>query len=150
MEATVDGRTVLDIRVSFTFSLKPLILWFAEKSGHFEVKILTITNTCILLRTVSISSRDPIWMTPLVKYMLRRKSRVSSDNQGSREWWRNDDVLSQRRCRSCFKLDDQMLQNLNNYFCDLCSHTDYIEPTLTEIRENCEVVYLKSSFGRLK
>ena len=58
---------------------------------------------------------------------------------GSQEWWRNDDVLSQRRCRACFKLDDQMLQNLNNYFCELCSHTDYIEPTLMEIRGNCEV-----------
>ena len=43
----------------------------------FELKILTIMNECMPIRTVSISSRDPAWMTPLVKYMLRRKSRVS-------------------------------------------------------------------------
>lgn len=94
---------------------------------RFELKILSIMNKCMPLRTVSISSRAPTWMTPLVKYMLRRKSRVSvlnadrqreqskriseviSDNRrllldakpGSRECWRNVDVLSQRCRCSC-------------------------------------------------
>ena len=38
-------------------------------------------NECMPLRTVTISSRDPIWMTPLVKHMLRVKSRVSKENE---------------------------------------------------------------------
>ena len=42
------------------------------------------------------------------------------------------DVLSQHRRRSCIKLDNQTLQDLNNYFCDLCSDADYIEPNLRE------------------
>ena len=36
-------------------------------------------------------------------------------------------------------LDNQTLQDLNNYFGDLCFDSDYIEPNLMEIRENCEV-----------
>ena len=117
------------------------------------------------LRTVSISSRDPIWMTPLVNCMLRRKSRISvfnvhrqwelskrisdviSDNRklflnaklGGWDWWKNVDVLSQRRRALSISLDDQMILDLNNYFCDLCLDADYIEPTLMEIKEDFEV-----------
>ena len=36
-----------------------------------ELKILSNINRCMPLRTVTLSSRDPRWMTPLVKYMLR-------------------------------------------------------------------------------
>ena len=79
--------------------------------------------------------------------LSKRISEVISDNRrllldaklGSREWWRNVDILSQRRRCSCIKLDNQTLQDLNNYFGDLCFDTDYIEPNLMEIRENCEV-----------
>ena len=88
-----------------------------------ELKILSNINRCMPLRTVALSSRDPRWMTPLVKYMLRNKSRISvlrinqhqelsrrvSEVTGenirmllegktrSREWWRNVDLISQRR-----------------------------------------------------
>ena len=40
-----------------------------------ELNILSSVNRCIPLRTAT--SRDPRWMTPLVKYMLRDKSRIS-------------------------------------------------------------------------
>ena len=42
-----------------------------------ELKILSNINRCMPLRTVALSSRDPRWMTPLVKYMVRNKSRIS-------------------------------------------------------------------------
>ena len=42
-----------------------------------ELKFLSNINRCMPLRTVTLSSRDPRWMTPLVKYMLRNKSRIS-------------------------------------------------------------------------
>ena len=65
------------------------------------------------------SSHDPVWMTPLVKAMLRSKSRVSdeawskelnkriseviSENRkqynvgviGSKQWWKGVDLVSQ-------------------------------------------------------
>ena len=74
------------------------------------------------LKSVRLSSRDPVWMTPLVKSMLRAKSRISCNNVerhkvinarisevisanrknprlviGSREWWKNVDLVSQCR-----------------------------------------------------
>ena len=93
-------------------------------------------------RTVSMSSRDPPWMTPLLKSMLRSKSRVSylnkdrlcvinkriadiiSDNRrkfmaaipGRRAWWKGVDEMSQRRCTSCkVHLDNSYLAELNDY-----------------------------------
>ena len=78
------------------------------------------------VRTVSVSSRDPQWMTPLLKSMIRTKSRVSSLNKdrlclinkrtdvilenrtkfmaappGSRGWWKGVDESLQRRRASC-------------------------------------------------
>ncbi|XP_028411603.1 uncharacterized protein LOC114534362 [Dendronephthya gigantea] len=38
-------------------------------------------DRCMPLRTVTMSSRDPIWMSPLVKVMLRVKSRISKGNK---------------------------------------------------------------------
>ena len=87
-----------------------------------ERKILFNMGKCMPIRHVSLSTRDPPWMTPLVKYMLRCKSRIPasradrhrelskriseviSENRrllidakiGSREWWKNIDTLSQR------------------------------------------------------
>ena len=48
-------------------------------------------------------------------------------------------VISQRRRALSISLDDQMILDLNKYFCDLCLDTDYIEPTLMEIKQDCEV-----------
>ena len=42
-----------------------------------ELKILSNIKRCMSLRTATLSTRDPRWMTPLVKYMLRDKSRIS-------------------------------------------------------------------------
>ena len=42
-----------------------------------ELKILSNINRCMPLPTATLSTLDPRWMTPLVKYMLRDKSYIS-------------------------------------------------------------------------
>ena len=109
------------------------------------------------LRTVSMSPRDPGWMTPLVKCMLRAKSRsedrrkalnkriseVIVENRrnflaskGSCEWWKRVDSISQR-CRSMvLSLDHASLEELNDYFGELCSENTYMEPAPIELGED--------------
>ena len=91
-------------------------------------------------------------MTPLVKAMLRSKSRVSdearlkelnkriseviSENRkqynmgviGSKQWWKGVDLVSQRRNAARVTLDRESLDQLNEYFGNLCSDTNYIRP----------------------
>ena len=43
-------------------------------------KIRTLVDKCMPHKSVRLSSRDPVWMTPLVKSMLRAKSRISCNN----------------------------------------------------------------------
>ena len=48
--------------------------------NNMEKKIRTLIDKCMPLKSVRLSSRDPVWMTPLVKSMLRAKSRISCNN----------------------------------------------------------------------
>ena len=146
-----------------------------------ELKILSNINWCMPLRTVSLSSRDPSWMTPLVKYMLRSKSHISvlrtnkhrelsrnvlkvigenrrmllEGKMGSREWWKNVDLISQRRRSTNVSLDRETAQDLNEYFGDLCTDGDYVEPALLEIGPEVKVPeiserYVWNSLSTLK
>ena len=129
------------------------------------LKILSNINRCMPLRMVILSSRDPRWMTPLVKYMLRNKSRISvlridqhrelskrvseviGENRrmllegktGSREWWKNVDLISQRRRSTNVSLDREIAQDFNEFFDELCTDSDYVEPALLEIGPEVEV-----------
>ena len=112
-----------------------------------------------------VSSRDPSWMTPLVKCLIRRKTKIGSTQMGrlqeinsninclicknrrnvlnapvgSKEWWRQVHNLSQRRHSSAkVYLDTQSLQELNDYFADLCSDPDYKDPTPAEVCEEIQ------------
>ena len=84
------------------------------------------------------SSRDPSWMSPLVRSMLRAKTRISLNNRdrlklmnsrisqvisenrrnparvmGSQDWWKNVDLVSQRLTRAtCVNLDHASLDHL--------------------------------------
>ncbi|PFX20102.1 Lachesin [Stylophora pistillata] len=146
-----------------------------------ELKILTNINWCMPLRTVSLSSRDPSWMTPLVKYMLRSKSPISvlrinkhrelsrrvlevigenrrllvEGKMGSRERWKNVDLISQRRRSTNVSLDRETAQDLNEYFGDLCTDGDSVEPALLEIGPEVKVPeiserYVWNSLSTLK
>ena len=46
-----------------------------------EEKILVVMDRCMPLKSIRMSSRDPLWMSPLVKCMLRTKSRISLNNK---------------------------------------------------------------------
>ena len=78
-----------------------------EAVDYLSKKILDLMNTCMPTKTISMSTRDPYWMTPLVKCMLKRKAKIPShccenlkdinkkiaqaiSNNGrnsSRKWW---------------------------------------------------------------
>ena len=118
------------------------------------------------LKTVSISSRDPEWITPLLKSLLRIKSRISPNNLernneinkriseiivqnrkkqfqepiGTNEWWRNIDNVSQRRKKSAhLNLEERFLGSLNEYFAELCDDPEYVKPNLLTIADDIEV-----------
>ena len=135
-----------------------------EAVNNLETIIHKNMDICMPLKTVTVSSRDPSWMTPLVKSLIRRKTKIGSTQRGrlqeinskinclicknrrnllnapvgSKEWWRQVDNLSQRRLSSAkASLDTQSLQELNDYFADLCWDPDYKEPTPAE---DCEEI----------
>ena len=133
-------------------------LWDVDQAvNQLERIIREHLNRCMPLRTVSMSPRDPGWMTPLVKCMLRAKSRsedrrkalnkriseVIVENRrnflaskGSCEWWKRVDSISQR-CRSMvLSLDHASLEELNDYFGELCSENTYMAPAPIELGED--------------
>ena len=122
-------------------------------------------NKCMPVRTVTMSTCDPGWMTPLVKYMLRNKSRISVSRtdrnrdvsnrisevirenrmllldakMGSRDWWKSIDAISQRRHTSTISLDKQTILDLNEYFSELCTDSSNNEPTFLNISRECAI-----------
>lgn len=103
------------------------------------------------LKSIHMSSRDPVWMSPLVKCMLRTKSRISINKEplplfkkriselitenrrklaviGSGDSWKGVDALSQRRRSLSINLDDNFLVRLNDYFAKLCYNDSYVRP----------------------
>ena len=46
-----------------------------------EDKIKKLMDKCMPIKYVRMSTRDPIWMTPLVKLLFKVKSRVSPNNE---------------------------------------------------------------------
>lgn len=46
--------------------------------------LLSLMNKCFPVRTVTLSLRDPPWMTPLVKYMLKKESRANASGNVAR------------------------------------------------------------------
>ena len=112
------------------------------------------------------SSRDPIWMTPLVKTLLRKRRKLrmkgrdykipelnrriselisasrrcleSDKSLGSRGWWTRIDKLSQRKYTKPLSLDNEYLDSLNDYFGQLCHDVNYTEPSPLRINTDAE------------
>ncbi|PFX11865.1 hypothetical protein AWC38_SpisGene24269 [Stylophora pistillata] len=125
-----------------------------------EVKIRAVMNKFMPQKSVRMSSRDPVWMSPLVKCMLRTKSHISLNNKerlslfnkriselitenrrklaaiGSGEWWKGVDALSQRRRSSLINLDKNSLVRLNDYFANLCYDDTYVRPSDMDIPDS--------------
>ena len=93
--------------------------------SQLEAKLIALMDRCLPLKTVTMSSRDPAWMSPLVKTLLKKKSRLSCNNKeplatsnrrisdlicenrthlgapvGSSGWWKTVDDITQRRTHS--------------------------------------------------
>ena len=104
-------------------------------------------------------------MTPLVKSLMRVKSRIAPSNKdrlaevnrkiselisknrrtiakapvGSREWWKHVDNLSQQRSISAnVTLDTKSLEELNDYFADLCTDDAYTKPVPAIVDKSLE------------
>ena len=130
-----------------------------------ENKIIDLMDSHMLLRTVIMSSRDPSWMSPVLKSMVIDKARISnfskdrlntinerlceviSENRrdrpkrvGSRDWWNHVDATSQRRSSSTnVSLSNEELRELNEYFSNLCTDNSYTEPLNVAIDDDEEV-----------
>ena len=130
-----------------------------------ENKIINLMDSHMPLRTVSMSSRDPSWMSPLLKSILRDKARISnfskdllitineriseviSENRrerpkrlGSRDWWNHVDATSQRRSSSTnMSLSNEELCERNEYFSNLCTDNSYTEILSVAIDDDEEV-----------
>ncbi|CAB4026139.1 RNA-directed DNA polymerase from transposon X-element, partial [Paramuricea clavata] len=130
-----------------------------------ERKIMDHMNKCMPKKTVSISSRDPYWMSPLIKSLLKAKSRIARSQKdrlslinkrisdvicqnrrnfralvGSRTWWRKTNDISQRNASSSrVTLDNASLTRLNRYFGELCHDDSYVEPTLSIIGDEVDI-----------
>ena len=48
--------------------------------NNMEKQIRTLKDKCMPLNSATLSLRNPMWMTPLVKSMLRAKSRIFCNN----------------------------------------------------------------------
>ena len=133
--------------------------------SHMERIILSHLEKWMPMRTVTMSSRDPMWMTALVKSLLRQKSRISTgsvdrvkainkriseiicENRGNfsaaigtRDWWKRvDDISQRRRPGAVLSLDHVSLRELNNYLAELCTDDVYTAPTPLEIGEEVEI-----------
>ena len=58
---------------------------------------------------------------------------------GSREWSENIDLISRRRRSTNVSLDRETAQDLNEFFGELCTDDDCVEPALLEIGPEVEV-----------
>ena len=54
-----------------------------EAMKNLETLIHRHMGKCMPFRTVRISSRDPLWVTPLLKSLMRSKSRIGQNRGGS-------------------------------------------------------------------
>ena len=136
-----------------------------EAVNNLEAKIKHHMDECMPLRSVRMSSRDPVWMTPLVKSLMRVKSRIAPSNKDqlaevnrkiselisknrrtlakapvrSREWWKHVDNLSLRQHISAnVTLDTKSLEELNDYFADLCTDDAYTKPVPAIVDKSLE------------
>ena len=127
VERTVKPHFTLHLQMK-TGIMYSLLLMFSERFVYWKKRFTVIwTGACMPVRAVSVSSRNPPWMTPLLKSMIRTKSRVSSlskdrlclinkriagiilENRtkfmaappGSRGWWKGVDESLQRCRASC-------------------------------------------------
>ena len=118
-------------------------------------------DKCFPVTRVVMSSRDPPWITPPFKYLLRKKTRATDNGhvhkvgdlsskvykligenrknwgrsgaQESLRWWRRVDEITLRKLKSQPYLENEFLAGLNDYFRDLCNDENYVKPVPLEV-----------------
>ena len=135
-------------------------------------KIKKLMDKCMPIKYVRMSTRDPIWMTPLVKSLFRVKSRISLNNEerlrlinnrisevisenrrnprimiGSQRWWENVDSISQRRNSSQISLNPDSLDRLNDHFAQICYDNKYIQPSDVTIGQGVEIPKISENYA---
>ena len=126
--------------------------------SQLEAKLITFMDRCLTLKTVTMSSRDPAWISPVVKALLkdskeqlatihRRISELICQNRthlgapvGSGGWWKTVDDITQRRSHSnSVVLDDTFANQLNDYFHEFCKDLNHIAPVDVVVGRELEV-----------
>ena len=107
------------------------------------------------------STSDPPWITPLVKYLLRKKKRAADKDhvhkaedlsskfykligenrkncgkngaQGSLHWWRKKITLRKQKPRAILEMNFLLVLHCNDYFGDLCNDENYVKPVPLEV-----------------
>ena len=124
-------------------------------SRYLQSTLRDLMNENFPAKTVRISTRDPPWMTPLAKALLKKKAKakcrspdgcpinlkerinaivtenrksLASGKMGSKAWWKKVDALSKRKERSNPSFDEDSVRELNHYFANLCHDDGYIIP----------------------
>ena len=60
----------------------------------------------------------------------------------------NVNLLSQRRRSTNVSPDRETTQDMNEFFCELCTDSDYVEPTLLDIGPEVEVQEISERYVR--
>ena len=116
-------------------------------SRYLQSTLRDLMNENFPAKTVRMSTRDPLWMTPLAKALLKKKAKakcrcpdgcpinleerinaivaenhksLASGKKGSKAWWEKIDALSTRKERSNPSFDEDSVKELNHYFANLC------------------------------
>ena len=132
-------------------------------SRYLQSTLRDLMNENFPAKTVRMSTRDPLWMTPLAKALLKKKAKakcrcpdgcpinleerinaivaenhksLASGKKGSKAWWEKIDALSTRKERSNPSFDEDSVKELNHYFANLCHDEGYIRPVPMDITEN--------------
>ena len=112
-------------------------------------------DSCFPVRSVTLSTRDPPWISPLLKYLLKKRSKAAvsgrasqvkeltdrvslliAENRknwgkaglrGSQHWWRKVDNVSLRKHKPQLVLDTEFLEGLNDFFGNLCQDSEYVQ-----------------------
>ena len=111
---------------------------------ELQAALCNMMEQCFPTKTVRVSSRDPKWMTPLLKILLKKRARLVAQNaggdsitllterigkiilknhmalesgsKGSWAWWKKIDMLTHRKHVPIMNLENDFVYNLNDYF----------------------------------
>ena len=133
--------------------------------------LLELLDVTCPIKTVRLSARDPNYMTPLLKsllkkkYRMKKKDRISTEienaikmeikknltksKRGTKSWWQEVNYLTGRK--NLTSTANHEPDELNQYFADICTSTEYIEPHVCNVSGyDSPEVSLQQIYSQLK